>query len=166
MSFVMQRTYDKYQVKGQKGQISRPELQFEADSNGYVAGEKLRPGEGVYLNGSTYIKPTDLATQESVIGVVSLVQNSVNVDITSPSANNSSEIVVPSGSDFQIITSGHVFVELSGTVAKGDPAFPATNGSNTWVTATPTGTVKNPAFFDEAGVSGDVVSIRINGQVA
>ena len=166
MSFVIQRTYDKYQVKGQKGQISRPELQFEADSNGYVAGETLKPGEGVFLSGGSYIKPTDLASQEAVVGVVSLVQNSVNVDIASPSANNSSEIVIPSGSEFQIITSGHIFVELSGTVAKGDPAFPATDGSNSWVTATPVGTVKNPAFFDEAGVSGDIVSIRINGQVA
>lgn len=165
MSFVIQRTYDKYQTKGQKGQISRPELQFEADSNGYVAGEELKPGDGVYLSGATYIKPTNLATQEAVVGVVSLVQNSVNVDITNPSANNSSEIVVPSGSDFQIITSGHVFVELSGTVAKGDPALPAIDGSNTWVTGVPTRVVDNPAFFDEDGVSGDIVSIRINGQV-
>lgn len=166
MSFVMQRTYDKYQEKGQLGQISRPELQFEADCNGYVAGEELRPGEGVYLDSTTYIKPTDLATQEAVVGVVSLVQESVNSAISSPTTNNSSEVVVASGESFQIITSGHVFVKLSGTVAKGDPAFPATDGSNSWVTATPTGTVKNPAFFDEAGVSGDVVSIRINGQVA
>ena len=166
MSFVMQRTYDKYQIKGQKGQIARPELPFEADSNGYVAGEDLRPGEGVYLNAGSYIKPTDLASQEAVIGVVSLVQNTVNVDIASPSANNAAEIVIPSGTAFQIITSGHIFVELSGTVAKGDPAFPATDGSNTWLTATPTGTVKNPSFFTEAGVSGDIVSIRINGQVA
>jgi len=166
MSFVMQRTYEKYQEKGQLGQISRPELEFEADSNGYVAGEELRPGEGVRLDGSSYTKPDDLAAQEAVVGVVSLIQNTVGTPISSPTGNNSSEVVIASGDEFQIITAGHVFVELSGTVAKGDPAFPATDSSNTWVTATPTGTVKNPSFFEEAGVAGDIVSIRINGLVA
>ncbi len=167
MSFQVQTSYDKYQPKGQLGQISRPASPFELDSNGYVSGEELRPAEGVYKNGSDkYVKPTDLATQEAVIGVVHFKRASINTAIASPTSNNTSEVVIAADQEFEIIKSGHVYVKLSATVAKDDPAFPATDGSNTWVTATPTGTVKNPMFFEEAGVSGDVVSIRINGLVA
>lgn len=165
MSLVVQTAYNVYQDKGQPGQISKPSLQFVMDSNGYIAGEELRPGEGVYLDTGKYIMPTDLATQEMTVGVVSLVQNSINA-ASANGVNNQSEIVIALDEEFQIITEGHIYVVLSATVSRGDPAFPATDGSNTWVTATPTATVLNPAIFEDGGVSGDLVSIRLNGRIA
>ena len=157
MSLVVQTTYNQYQSKGQPGQHSRPALELSMDSNGYVAGEELKPGQGVGLVTGKYIKPTDAATQEAVIGVVYLNSTDINTD---------GEVVITADSEFTIVKSGNIFVELNGTVAKDDPAFCATDGSGAWVTATPTGVVKNPMFFEEAGIAGDIVSVRINGLIA
>ena len=159
MSFIVQSTFDKYQSKGQVGQVSRASLPFTLDSNGYVAFEKLKPSYGVYKEaGGKYAKPTDLDTQARVMGVV----HGRTADINS----NNGSIVISPNEEFEIMTQGHMYVELSENVLKGDMAFPDVAGNGGWLTAVPTGAISNPITFEESGSAGEIVSIRINGQIS
>lgn len=159
MSLVIQQQYNKYQGKGLPGVISRTNRQFTLDLVGQ-AGEDLKAGDGVMLDTTTrmYRKPTNAAEQLLVLGVVHLKQFQTNVD-----ANG--DILVPKGKVFELVTSGHVYVVLSAAVKKWQPALSAIDGSGTFATGTPASPAKNPFFFDEDGEEGDLVSVRINGQV-
>ena len=164
---VIQRQFNKYQSKGQVGQVSRPEQPFTLESNSVVAGVELKPSFGVYRDNADgkYKLPTDAATQGHVTGVVHFKPAVINTAIASPTLNNNGEIVIPANAAFELLTQGHVYVRAGGTVRAGDLAVMATDGSGKWL-ASITGSTTNPMVFEEAGVDGDIVSIKVNGQVA
>jgi hypothetical protein len=169
MSMIVQRTFNKYQAKGQKGQVSRPSLPFSLESNGIVAGDELKPGYGVYRDSADgkYKNPTDAATARLVTGVVHFVPTTINSAISSPSLNNDGEVVIAADSNFELLTSGHIYVTAGGNVRKGDLAISGTSSDGTWaaVTGVTTDNITNPMVFEEDGEAGDIVSIRVNGQI-
>lgn len=163
MSFIAQKTFNPYQEKGQIGSISRPSQPFLLDNNGYVAGEDLKPSFAVYKkeDGKYYRPSAD--TTPYVIGVVHYVPHKVNTPIDDPTDNMEGEIIVPKDSDFEIVTSGHVYVRAGESIAKDEPAA-FDPSDNSWKKATKL-EYANPMFFEEAGEKGDIVSMRIAGMV-
>lgn len=165
MSMIIQRKYEFTYPKGLQGALSLPALEHEADCNGYVAAEDLWPGCAVYedANGK-YAQPIDATTQGQVVGIVMLVGYAIGTPIPNPTGNNNNRIIIPEGSEFTILKAGHIYVEISDTVAKDDMAESSIDGSGTFIKGFPP--AKNPMFFDESGVAGDIVSIRVNGLIA
>ena len=166
MGMVIQRVYNKYQGKGQVGQVSRPEQPFTLESNGVVAGVELKPGYGVYRDNADgkYKLATDATTQGFVVGAVHFKPATINSAITSPTLNNDGEIVIPANANFELFTEGHMYVVAGATVRAGQVAVSATDGSGKWIVGTTASA--NPVIFEEAGVNGDVVSVRFNGQIS
>ena len=165
MSFIAQRTFNKYQDKGQVGTVSRPALQFTLDNNGYVAGEELKPGYAVFLNNDDkYHRTAADADANPSIGVVHYNPHSINTPYANPAGNNPGEIIIPVDTEFEVMTQGHIYVLAGGAVKKGDIAF-FDKASNKWKVSAKTGAA-NPMVFEESGADGDIVSLRINGQIA
>lgn len=162
MSFIAQRTFNQYQAKGQVGSISRPSQPFLLDNHGYIAGEDLKPGFAVYQKSDAYYRP-DASHTQTVVGVVHYVPHRVNTPIADPTGNMEGEIIIPKGNEFEIITSGHVYVRAGESVAKDDPAA-FDPSDNTWKKATKA-EYANPMFFEEDGDPNEIVSIRIAGMV-
>lgn len=168
MSMVIQRVFNKYQAKGQVGQVSRPEQPFTLESNNVVAGVELKSGYGVYRDNADnkYKLATDAATQALVTGVVHFKPATINTAIVSPTLNNDGEIVIPVNANFELLNEGHIYVVAGGVVRKGDIAVSATDGSGKFIAATANATLTNPMVFEEDGVDGSVVSIKVTGQIA
>lgn len=167
MGMVIQRTFNKYQSKGQVGQVSRPEQPFTLESNGVVAGVELKPSFGVYRDNTDgkYKLPTDAQTQALVTGVVHFKTALINTAIANPTLNNAGEIVIPVDGQFELLNQGHIYVVAGGNVRKGDVAVSATDGSGKFIAATANATSTNPMVFEEDGVDGSVVSIKVTGQI-
>ncbi len=165
MGMVIQRVYNKYQSKGQVGQVSRPEQPFTLESNGIVAGVEVKPGYGVYRDNADgkYKLPTNATEQSFVVGAVHFKPATINTAINAPTLNNDGEIVIPANSNFELFTEGHMYVVAGATVRAGQVAATATDGSGKWIVGNTASA--NPVVFEEAGNNGDVVSVRFNGQI-
>lgn len=162
MSFVTQNTFNIHQSKGQPGAISRTSQPFLLDNNDYIAGEELKPGYGVLRYDGKYYRPKS-GDAAYIIGIVNYVPQSLNRTFTQRTGNNPGEIVINPGDSFQIMLSGHAYVALASTVQRHDAAEFSVD-ENAWKVATKN-EYANPIFFEESGVAGDIVSVRINGLI-
>lgn len=169
MSFITQNTFNIHQSKGQVGHNSRPALPFELDNNGYIAGEDLKPGYAVYKSEHGFYEIPPIKHELSTIGVVHYRPQSINTRYAKRTDNNPGEIIIKMGDPFEVMLAGHIYVCVGEKVQKGLPAMfdkdkklwkavPDSDGS--------TPLFNNPMFFEENGEAGDIVSLRINGQIA
>lgn len=166
MTMIVQTYYSQYLPKGQPGQIARPEVNFEID-NRYNAGAALLPGYGVVKDATTGLlrEPASQAEQSFVLGVIGLMQNEVNQAVTNTSGNNQSQEAYASGDVVNLIKVGFVYVTAGGTVKKDQPAY-FNYTTNKWVTLTDTDPRSNAMYFDQDGVDGDIVAIRLSGRIS
>jgi len=168
----IQQTYSKYQQRGLPGMIARPNAPHDIDRG--QAGVEVEPGMGVYYSASTdrFILPVSAATRKLVTHVVSYFPTAYNTDITSPSTNNTSEVVYAIDAIIPLIALGS-FLALAGATLENEDAVIYNETTEKWIKYEPASPTANDlravpfvAYLDpgKTAADGDIIEIRHPGR--
>lgn len=121
MANIIQSSFNAFQSKGFIGTKVRPDAPFEFDLG--VAGEELKPGEGVLYDKATnkFLKPTNAAERLLVTGIVSLDPGVVATATTVPAGGNSdAEVKFAIDTVIKVMIRGSIFVIAGADLEYGD----------------------------------------------
>lgn len=157
---TIQRVYNTFQQKGLAGELARANAPFDFDNAVVAAAQTIRPGEGVYLVSSEWVKPT-VGNEELITHVASFECATVGTAITAPTTNDDLEIVFGAGDIMKALALGSIYVVAGTTVSKGDLAiFDATDDQWDIYTHVPAAPRAAAFVFLNDAVDGDIVEIR------
>ena len=159
----IQTTFARHLQKGLPGQLARANAPYDYDLG--VAGVEVKPGQGVYFDGtSKFILPTSDVTRKLVTHVVCFDPTSFNTDIGAPTTNNISEVVFAADAIIKLASFGSFFVQVGETVKSSD-ALIYNQATGKWIVYTDNDIRPVPfiAYLDplKTASDGDIVEVKV-----